>query len=95
MLYFIADGHHKLVRWKIVTHGAIDGYSRLVVFLQASTNNQASTVYGYFINAIGVHGLPSRIRTDQGRENISIVGHMLRNRGIDRRVECLSGELGT
>ncbi|KIO23856.1 hypothetical protein M407DRAFT_44189, partial [Tulasnella calospora MUT 4182] len=24
------DGHHKLIRWKIVTHGGIDGKSRLV-----------------------------------------------------------------
>ncbi|CAD6939676.1 unnamed protein product, partial [Tilletia laevis] len=24
------DGHHKLIRWKIVIHGAIDGKSRLV-----------------------------------------------------------------
>ncbi|KIO16538.1 hypothetical protein M407DRAFT_51805, partial [Tulasnella calospora MUT 4182] len=24
------DGHHKLIRWGIVLHGFIDGYSRLV-----------------------------------------------------------------
>ena len=75
VIYFELDGHHKLIRWKIVTHGAIDGYSRLVVFLHASNNNQASTVYGHFINAIRVYGLPSRIRTDQGRENVSVVRH--------------------
>ena len=25
------DGHHKLVRWRFVTHCGIDGYSRLIV----------------------------------------------------------------
>lgn len=25
------DGHHALVRWRLVTHGGIDGYSRLIV----------------------------------------------------------------
>ena len=24
------DGYHKLVRWKIVIHGGIDGYSRIM-----------------------------------------------------------------
>lgn len=27
------DGNHKLIRWKFVIHGAVDGYSRLVTFL--------------------------------------------------------------
>jgi hypothetical protein len=26
------DGHHKLIRWRLVTHCAIDGYSRMVVY---------------------------------------------------------------
>ena len=26
------DGNHKLIRWKIVVHAAIDGFSRLPVF---------------------------------------------------------------
>lgn len=24
------DGHHKLIRWGIVIHGCVDGYSRMV-----------------------------------------------------------------
>lgn len=27
------DGYHKLIRWRFVVHGAIDGYSRLITFL--------------------------------------------------------------
>ena len=30
------DGNHKLIRWKFVIHGAVDGYSRLVTFLKCS-----------------------------------------------------------
>ena len=38
------DGYHKLIRWHIVIHGCIDGYSRMITFLRASTNNRADTV---------------------------------------------------
>ncbi|KAK0522093.1 hypothetical protein OC834_006404 [Tilletia horrida] len=38
------DGHHKLIRWRMVIHAAIDGKSRLVTFIQASSNNLASTL---------------------------------------------------
>ena len=38
------DGYHRLIRWRIVIHGGIDGYSRLPVYLTASSNNRASTV---------------------------------------------------
>ena len=27
------DGHHKLIKWRLVIHGGIDGYSRLITFL--------------------------------------------------------------
>lgn len=82
--YFDTDGHHKLIRWQLVTPGGIDGYSRLIVFLHCSTNNKASTVYQLFLSAIEEHGLPSRLRTDCGMENYAIARHMLRYRGIGR-----------
>ena len=34
------DGHHKLIRWRIITHGGIDGFSRIPVYLHASGNNR-------------------------------------------------------
>ena len=82
-----ADGHHKLILWRMVTHAAIDGFSRLIIFLRCSTstNNQASTVYNQFLQGVSQYGLPSRVRTDQGRENILVARHMLRHRGIKRR----------
>jgi hypothetical protein len=45
--YFVAsplslwhlDGNHKLIRWRLVVHGGVDGYSRLPVYLHCSNNN--------------------------------------------------------
>ncbi|KAG9271631.1 hypothetical protein AMEX_G14577 [Astyanax mexicanus] len=54
------DGNHKLIRWRIVIHGGVDGYSRLVVFLQASNNNRSDTVMDLFIGAVSQYGVPSR-----------------------------------
>lgn len=45
---------------------------------------KASTVYELFLDAIREYGLPSRIRCDQGREDIQVVRHMLHHRGIVR-----------
>ena len=68
----------------MITHAGIDGYSRLIVFLHCSNNNKASTVYTHFLQAARQHGLPSRVRTDQGRENTLVARHMLEHRGENR-----------
>jgi transposase InsO family protein len=79
-----ADGNHKLIRWRFVVHGAIDGYSRLVTFLHCSTNNRAATVLQHFISAVERFGCPSRVRTDMGLENVEVARYMLLRRGIGR-----------
>ena len=81
------DGYHKLIRWNIVIHGAIDGYSQLITFLKASTNNRSDTVLSAFTTAIDEFGLPSRIRVDRGGENILVAQFMLHHpqRGPDTR----------
>lgn len=79
-----ADGCHKLVRWRFIVHGGIDGFTRMVVYLHCSTNNRAITVYNHFLEAAYHFGLPSRVRSDQGRENYYVALHMLRHRGLDR-----------
>ena len=40
--------HHSLVRWRLVVAGGIDGYSRLITYLQCFNNNRASTVVQCF-----------------------------------------------
>lgn len=42
------DGNHKLVRWRVVIHGGIDGYSHIPVYLAAASNNRSETVLQLF-----------------------------------------------
>ena len=75
------DGNHKLVRWRMVVHHAIDGYSRLVVFAKCSSNNRAETAHSLFIQAIQKYGRPVKVRTDLGGENVDIWRDMTAFRG--------------
>lgn len=68
----LAVGHHKLIEWKIVTHGCVDGYTRMCMFLRASTNNTAPTVLKSFLEATEKYGWPSRVRADKGGENLAV-----------------------
>lgn len=78
------DGHHSLIRWRIVIHGGIDGHSRTIVYLAASTNNRSLTVYKLFTDATKEFGVPSRVCSDKGGENILVCQFMLTIRGTDR-----------
>ena len=78
------DGNHKLIRWRFVIHGGIDGYSRKIVYLHCSNNNKALTVLYLFQKAVEEHGLPSRVRSDMGVENYDVARFMLYNRGLGR-----------
>uniref|UniRef100_A0A1X7TTD7 Integrase core domain-containing protein n=1 Tax=Amphimedon queenslandica TaxID=400682 RepID=A0A1X7TTD7_AMPQE len=78
------DGLHCLIRWRIVIHGSIDGYSRKITYLHASDNNRASTVLALFLEATDNDGWPSRVRSDKGGENIDVARAMLTVRGVGR-----------
>ena len=78
------DTNHKLVRWNFIILGGIDGYSRLPVMLSCKDNNKAGTVLRTFLAAVDLYGIPSRIRTDKGLENVRIVQYMLATRGTNR-----------
>ena len=78
------DGYHKLIRWKIVIHGGIDGFSRVVTYLKVATNNRAETAVEDFQNGVFEYGLPSRVWTDRGGKNVLIGEYMIEQRGIGR-----------
>ncbi len=79
------DGLHCLIRWKVVIHGGIDGYSRRIVYLRASDNNRAETVLDLFRQAVEKYGWPSRVRSDKGGENVDVARAMIFSRGPGRR----------
>ena len=67
-----------------VVHGGIDGFSRLVVFFKCATNNRAETVMSDFVEGTRKYGVPSRVRSDYGGENIEVGRFMESTRGRNR-----------
>jgi len=50
-----------------VVHGGIDGYSRIPVFIKASTNNKSSTVLTLFLEVVTEYGLSRYVLTHPAR----------------------------
>ena len=78
------DGNHKLIKYKLVEHCCVDGYSRLIIYAHVADNNRANTVFDLFLQGVAEYGLPSRVRNDHGLENIEVARYMLETRGLDR-----------
>ncbi|KAG6837599.1 hypothetical protein H0H93_007013 [Arthromyces matolae] len=87
------DGQHEiilkrnpsgLIRWKIVIHAFIDGFSRLLLGARAHNNNRADTVLRLFEDIAEVFGYPSRVRGDHGTENLLVAARMEEVRGSGR-----------
>ena len=84
LLFYYTDGNHKLIKWKFVIHGGIDGYTRMIVYLKCNNNNCARTVLQNFMQATTAYFVPSRVRCDYGGENIEVAKFMLTTRGFNR-----------
>ena len=63
------------------------------MYLHASDNNRAATVFKLFLAAARIHGWPSRVRSDYGGENVEVARAMLLCRGTDR-VSHITGSSG-
>ena len=74
-----------------MTHGCIDGYSRLITVLETTTNNTANSVLRMFTQACVKLGIPSRVRCDRGTENIDVALFMNVMRGANR-ASCIAGK---
>ena len=42
------DSNHKMITWRFVIHGSINGFSRTIIYLTCCTNNRAETVLELF-----------------------------------------------
>jgi hypothetical protein len=52
------DTNHKLIRWRLVIVGGIDGFSRMIMYLNCTDNNKAQTIFKCFLTGVKDYGLP-------------------------------------
>ena len=71
------DGWDKLKPFGLYVHGAIDGYSRRILWLEAnSTNKNPKVVALHFLDTVEqLGGVPRRIGCDKGTEN-TVIGRL-------------------
>ena len=60
------DGHHKLIRYGLITHGCIDGNTRAIIYLGFKDSNKSSVVLELFKDGVKEFQIPSRVRGDKG-----------------------------
>ena len=73
------DGYDKLKPFGFPIHGAIDGYSRRILWLRVTcANSDPQVIAGFHIQCIkqigGGGGVPKVIRGDNGTENSTVAG---------------------
>ena len=78
------DSHHSLIRWRVIVHGCIDGYSRMIIYLFCANYNKSDTVLERLVRATTEYGLPSCVWSEKGSENFGVCEYMLRRRGTGR-----------
>ena len=65
-------------------HGCVDGFSRAIIYLRVNNNKRAVTVLSCFQLATVEWGHPSRVRADNGGENVAVGDYMVWFRGENR-----------
>jgi len=75
------DGNEKLRPWGFYVHGAIDGHSRLLLYLACASNKRSATVKALFSTAVNQYEWPSRVRGDFGQENNGVEDMMQKHWG--------------
>ena len=68
------DGYDKLKPFGFCIHGAIDGYSRRILWLEVgTTNNDPKVIAEYFCDCVKqLKGVPRIVRADEGTENCNV-----------------------
>ena len=68
------DGYDKLKPFGIAIHGAIDGYSRIILWLKlSSSNNNPKIIANYYLCCIKeLQLIPRVVRGDRGTENVIV-----------------------
>ena len=69
------DGYDKLKPFGIAIHGAIDGYSRRILWLKLSSSNNPKVIANYYVCCIKeLNLIPHVFRGDHGTENVIACG---------------------
>ena len=65
------DGYDKLKPWGFSIHGAIDGYSRCLLWLEVTrSNNSPDNIASFYLSTVdSISGCPVELITDLGTEN--------------------------
>ena len=68
------DGYDKLKPYGFAIHGAIDGFSRRILWIEVGvTNNNPKVIAKYFLlTALQHHCIPAIVRADRGTENVNV-----------------------
>ena len=70
------DGYNEHKPFGLCIHGAIDGYSRIILWLEVGcTNNNPKIIANYFTDYVcRIRGVPRIVRADEGTENVNVAG---------------------
>ena len=81
------DGYDKLKPFGFAIHGAIDGFSRKILWLEVGpTNNHPQVIALYYVQTVPqLKVVPCLLRTDRGTENVHLekIQKFIRRNGQD------------